>query len=94
MVSNLTKEQIAIGLLVGVIALTFFTFIGTIAEKFVSEKIRELPQKSKDFFGSIFVIGFIVILILTSIILIRIILAPTDLHLLGNMLRKLLGIKT
>ena len=94
MVAEITKTQIAIGLLVGVIALTFFTFIGTIAEKFTSEKIRELPQKSKDFFGRIFVIGFIVILILISIILIRIILAPTDLHLLGNVLRKLLCIKS
>lgn len=80
MVSDITKIQIAVGLLIGVIILTFFTFIRTITETFILKEIEKLSPESQRGAGCFFLIMFLAILILVGIILIIILVNQTDLH--------------
>ena len=87
MVSNITKEAIAISLFTGTI-IAFFVFIGNLAKNFLSEKMEKLSKKSRFIFGLIFSWGFFLLISLSIVISAIVLLNQTDFHILFDPLRK------
>lgn len=86
MVQNIIKWTIAISLLAGVI-ITIFGFIGNLAKNFLLEKLKKLSPKFNFIFGLIYLIGFFLIILISIILLMKILISPTDFHNFFDMLK-------
>ena len=86
MVANTHKEQIAIGLITGVI-LALFIFIGTFAGNFLWE-IQKIYSKNIWVSGLIFLIAFFVLAYLIVRIAIKNLTHSTDYHWFGDLFKK------
>lgn len=93
MVQNVIKEAIAISLLTGTIV-ALFVFIGTLAGNILERiLIPRLSKKTLLISGIIFLGFFLFFIFLAIFISLKILLDPSaDFHILGDFIKKILGI--